>query len=86
MLNEDGLIPGLDDIVGNIDSDERVDNTNSSFFFSLLRQKRKQRRQRTRTRILLAVEETHEIHMYESEEYPGHFVVQRFELVVVQQQ
>jgi hypothetical protein len=58
LLNEDGILPGVDDIVDN----------NS-------RQKRK------RTRILLQATEHNEIHMYDSDEFPGHTVVQTFLLV-----
>ena len=60
LLNEDGMLPGVDDvIIGNNDSKQR----------------------RKRTRILLQVTEQNEIHMYDSDEYPGHTVIQRFSLV-----
>jgi len=59
LLNEDGMLPGVDDVVTDNNSKQR----------------------RKRTRILLQATEQNEIHMYESDEYPGHTVVQRFSLV-----
>jgi len=76
LLNEDGILPGIDDI----DDGIGIDDVDNSSFFSFLRQKQTTRKRR-RKRILLEAEETHEIHMFESEEYPGHLVVQRFLLV-----
>ena len=59
LLNEDGILPGVDDVVTDNNSKQR----------------------RKRTRILLQATEQNEIHMYESDEFPGHTVIQRFSLV-----
>ena len=59
LLNEDGMLPGVDDVIIGNNSKQR----------------------RKRTRILLQATEQNEIHMYESDEFPGHTVVQRFSLV-----
>jgi len=59
LLNEDGMLPGVDDVVTDNNSKQR----------------------RKRTRILLQATEQNEIHMYDSDEYPGHTVIQRFSLV-----
>ena len=59
LLNEDGMLPGVDDVIIGNNSKQR----------------------RKRTRILLQATEQNEIHMYESDEFPGHTVIQRFSLV-----